>query len=329
MSNILIQLVKTPNKLYCYDVNTNQVFNVSESEYTIINSIVNGEIEWDERLDYYAEQGLLKPIEIKKLQHPETQRIEYYLESHINQITLQLTQNCNLRCSYCAYTNSNNTSQRNHSLKKMDLKTAKNSIDFFVKHSCDSRSVAIGLYGGEPLIEFELLKQIIEYAESQFIGKKVTFSMTTNGTLLTPEKFMYLIQHNVSVVVSIDGPKRIHDTNRVMVNGQGSFGSILTNLRDIYSEYGEKIYEKLSLNMVINPMDDLDEICSLFEDELFRNIQLRYSIVDDIYNDKETTFSNDFIKKYRYQYFIMLLKNKNIISRIEVPKLFAAEEVRL
>ena len=211
----------------------------------------------------------------------------------------------------------------------MSLDTAKRSIDFFVKHSGDSKKVSIGLYGGEPLIEFELLKEIVEYAESQFVGKEVGFSMTTNGTLLSPAIYKYLVNHNVSIVVSIDGPKAIHDKNRVNINGEGSFEIIENNLREIYKECGDDMFQKLSINMVVDPMNNLDQILELFDEDLWKDIQMRYSIVDDVYNDMETKFSEEFIKRYRYQYFLMLLKAKNIIDGIECSKFYMGEEIRL
>lgn len=107
-----------------------------------------------------------------------------------------------------------------------------------------------------------------------------------------------------------------------MISGRGSFDLIKRNLKSIYDEWGEKLYNRMSMNMVVDPMNDLDEICSLFENPLFKNIHLRFTIVDDAYTDLETQYSNEFVKKFRYQYFILLLQNKNIIEGIECEKLF-------
>ena len=322
MNNILAKPIQTPNGFYFYDANTNQIIKVSVEEFIELSEALNNEDECNVVLSKYQRLGLFVPSEIKEIEYPELSRIEYYLDRHINQIILQVTQNCNLRCKYCSYSNSNNTTQRNHSLKHMDFDTAKKGIDYFVKHSSDSEDVAIGLYGGEPLIEFDLVKKIIEYSNQQFRGKNITFSLTTNGTLLTPDKFKYLIDNNVSIVLSIDGPKQIHDKNRIMVSGKGSFDLIMRNLKSIYDKWGERLYSRMSMNMVVDPMNDLDEICSLFENFLFKNLHLRFTIVDDVYTDLETRYSNEFVRKFRYQYFVLLLQNKNIIDGIECEKLF-------
>lgn len=322
MKNILVKQIQTPNGFYCYDANVNQIVKVDNEDYKGISEALCGNEAYDYILSKYQKEGLFLPSEIKEIEYPELSRIEYYLDRHINQIILQITQNCNLRCRYCGYSNSDNTTQRNHSLKHMDFETAKKSIDFFVKHSGDSDEVAIGLYGGEPLIEFELVKNIIEYSKQQFKGKKTTFSITTNGTLLTPEKFNYLMKNNVSLVLSVDGPKKIHDKNRIMVNGKSSFEAIIRNLSKIYNEFGKDQYSKMSMNMVVDPENDLDEICSLFDNELFKCLHLRFTIVDDTFTDFKTNYSDEFIKKFRYQYFIMLLQSNNLIEGIECKKIF-------
>ena len=67
----------------------------------------------------------------------------------------------------------------------MDIETAKKAIDFLEEHSADSTSINIGFYGGEPLMEYEMIKELIAYAEQKFIMKDLSFTMTTNGSLLS------------------------------------------------------------------------------------------------------------------------------------------------
>ncbi|MBQ6995084.1 MAG: radical SAM protein [Lachnospiraceae bacterium] len=329
MEKPFVKLVRTPNGYYCYDVNTNRIICVDKVQYEKLEEILIGNIKWDESLNTLKDSGYLCMSNIKKIEHPETENVEYYLERHINQLVLQLTQNCNLRCSYCAYSNENNKTQRNHTSKKMDIEIAKKAIDFMVCHSCDSKNVAIGFYGGEPLLEFKLVKDIIEYAEKQFLGKPISFTITTNGTLLTNEIFEYLVQHNVSVVVSVDGPKKIHDKNRVYISGQGSFETVYRNLNSIYHEYGEKCCDHISINMVVDPQNNIDEICSIFKESIFSKLNVRYTVVDDVYIDEKTTFSEEYIKKYRYKYFMMLLNYLSIIDGLDYEKIFENEKVRM
>lgn len=74
----------------------------------------------------------------------------------------------------------------------MSLSIAKKAIDFFQEHSTDQNNVTIGFYGGEPFLEFELIKECVAYAEDKLEGKKIEYSVTTNATLLTDEIIDYL-----------------------------------------------------------------------------------------------------------------------------------------
>ena len=84
-----------------------------------------------------------------------------------------MTQQCNLRCEYCAY--SGIYDNRTHSNKRMSFETAKKSIDFFLDHSRDSESIAFGFYGGEPLLEASLIEKCIDYINKNVEGKEVNY----------------------------------------------------------------------------------------------------------------------------------------------------------
>lgn len=82
---------------------------------------------------------------------------------------MQVTQNCNLRCQYCVYSGS--YINRVHNNKRMSVEVAKQAIDFLVKHSENSKEISIGFYGGEPLLEVPLIREVVDYAEGVFSGK--------------------------------------------------------------------------------------------------------------------------------------------------------------
>lgn len=87
----------------------------------------------------------------------------------------------------------------------------------------------IGFYGGEPLLAFSLIRKIVEYAETVFLGKEIKFFITTNATLLTEEISKFLLDHNFRVTFSIDGPKKVHDQNRIFPDGRGTFDKVMEN----------------------------------------------------------------------------------------------------
>ena len=140
--------------------------------HSILQAVFNGDAsltmpkEIQELMDngYWAEKSV-----VEKVEHPYTRYIPILLERKINKITLQVTQSCNFRCKYCIYSENANRSQRTHSSKHMSWETAKKAIDFLYEHSVDSEKIYIGFYGGEPLLEFELIKQCIEYVLAHLV----------------------------------------------------------------------------------------------------------------------------------------------------------------
>lgn len=110
----------------------------------------------------------------------------------------------------------------------MDWNTAKKSLDFLLEHSIDNEIVNIGFYGGEPMIEFDLIKKCIEYAKEIFKGKDIQFSITTNGTLINKKIIRYFVKNKVNLTISLDGPKEVHDKNRRFCNGSGTFDKIIS-----------------------------------------------------------------------------------------------------
>lgn len=148
---------------------------------------------------------------------------------YITSASFGLTRSCNLRCSYPCFTHGCTSGS-------MSWATAKRSVEFLldnavkVKHA---RAVDIAFWGGEPLLEWDLLQKIVVYAEQlgEAMSVPVTFGGTTNGTLLTPEKFDFLDEHKVLFMVSFDGTKETHDLHRKFVNGDGSHDVVLANLK--------------------------------------------------------------------------------------------------
>lgn len=155
--------------LYKFSKETTNFFEKAESV---------DDIEFKEFYKESLKQGLFKKFSIEKLQHPMTELLEDVLDANIESINLQVTQNCNLRCDYCPYTG-NYYNNRKHSNKRMSFELAKKGIDFLYNHSMNCDVVNVAFYGGEPLLEFELIKRCVKYAREKFISKKVVFNLTT------------------------------------------------------------------------------------------------------------------------------------------------------
>lgn len=132
------------------------------------------------------------------------------------QLTLVLTHNCNLSCQYCY--------AGNKKVDAMTKETAFKAIDFCFDN-CLETTMGLSFFGGEPLLEWELLKECVAYFHEKLPSsvKKVGHSVTVNGTLMNREKLQWLIEHHFRVGLSLDGVAETHNILRKMKSGEDSF----------------------------------------------------------------------------------------------------------
>ncbi len=153
-------------------------------------------------------------------------------------IVLNVNTGCNLSCTYC-YKEDLDTPANN---KRMTLETAKKSIEMLLQQSPDQPRYNIVFFGGEPLANFPLIKEVVMYAKQRFATdhKAVDFSLTTNGTLLDEKTIAFFQQHNVGIAVSIDGPKAYHDRNRITVGGKGTYETVAKKVALLFESYNAR-----------------------------------------------------------------------------------------
>lgn len=149
----------------------------------------------------------------------------------VRSIALFVTQKCNLRCTYCygdggAYGSDGST---------MSSDTARKSIDWLIGQSGAESTLGIVFFGGEPFINFHLMKEVVAYARQKGdeAGKKLNFSVTTNATLLDAERIQFLKDNNMTAIVSLDGGKELNDKQRPQANGAGSFEAALPEVKKL------------------------------------------------------------------------------------------------
>ena len=159
-------------------------------------------------------------------------------------LILELTQKCNLSCKYCCYS-TNYPRFRSHGQSSLSLEIAELAVARHLDAPCSNR--VISFYGGEPLLEFEILKKIVSFAENHCIKNSKSppsFSLTTNGTLLTDDVLHFLVEHQFCILISIDGDKQSHDQNRIFrETGAGSFDVIEQNINrfiELYPKYDKR-----------------------------------------------------------------------------------------
>ena len=134
-------------------------------------------------------------------------------------ITYWVTNQCNLNCKYCYV---------DKDIKVMSLKVAEDTFNFvsnFIQNSIkNNEKINISFHGGEPLLNFEVIKYLVEKHKNQNYNN-MTFMMTTNGTLFNKEIIDYVTE-NIQISVSLDGKKQTNDLNRIFKDGTGSFDKL-------------------------------------------------------------------------------------------------------
>jgi len=320
-----IHLFTSPRNFYFYDVNKDTIVPISENEYKYLKDNSNLEVLSDQEQKHLLglkEKGYLSTKRYSTIKHPSLDSVEHQVTRRAEQLIIQVTQSCNLVCSYCPYANkTDGILQRNHSSKMMTWETAKKAIDIFRDNSIETDKVSIGFYGGEPLIAFSLIKQSVVYAEKQFKGKEVNFTMTTNGTLMNDEMIDFIVSHSMTVTFSIDGPAKIHDISRKHSDGSGSFEKAFENLKKLTKAYGNNYLNRIYINMVLNPDNNVDETLELFNDDYFKtyNIVVEATLAEDDKLEKKIEQKEAYSSSMRYQYFLGFLDYFGLIDGLDIP----------
>lgn len=317
-----IHALRTPLCNYIYDVNTNMFVSVDESTYQylrkaeqqggILPAITDEQIE--KNLEALREQGFLSAKRPQIIQHSYTDLETYHLNENIEQMALQVTQQCNFRCSYCTYRASDFEFQRDHSAKRMTVETALSAVDFFAERCGNQQHITIGFYGGEPLLEFPLIQSVVEYAEKKLYAKDLRFSVTTNASLLTLNIARFMSEHNFMVTISLDGTPETHDRSRRFAsNGKGSFSTIRQNLESLREQCPELKY---TFNTVIDPRYPCDSLHKLFnQDAFFGGAKLMSTLIDDQFSIEKTVPGEIFMQQDSCHTFKSYLVYRGVYDR--------------
>jgi len=153
----------------------------------------------------------------------------------LSTVVLNVNTGCNLSCSYCYKEDLDNPRDG----KKMDLATARSSIELMLREAPWRDRYNVVFFGGEPLSNMPLIRDVVAWAEARIhgLGKAVDFTLTTNATLLNEERIAFFQEHRFGLTVSMDGPKAVHDKNRIAVNGQGTYDLVARRIKPLLAKY--------------------------------------------------------------------------------------------
>jgi uncharacterized protein len=310
-----IKKFKTKNRYYIYDVNSNDLLGVNPVVYEIIDEYHQKNLDsvierfkdaypaHEIKENYALIERMGKERNYFSNNHPHitsginsVETVQSALQSGLRQIVLESTNRCNLRCEYCAYSGKYLHS-RTHGKNDMTFDIAKKALDFFIERADDNPGTggtAITYYGGEPLLNFDLLKATIDYVTGAYKEKNPRFSLTTNGALLDKKGMIdFLVKNDIGVSVSLDGPEQIHDRYRRFMNKKPTFRRVLENLARIKENHPDYYARKISIIAVLAPPFDIEAVSNFFfKNNLFTEVQGRITIglVDPV----DTTFFTDF-----------------------------------
>lgn len=156
---------------------------------------------------------------------------EISVKAPIKALCLHVSHDCNLRCSYCFA----QTGDFGMGRKTMTPEIGKKAIDFLIEHSAGRENLELDFFGGEPLMAWDTVTAVVDYARSveQKHGKKFRFTVTTNGLLLDDEKIEYINREMSNCVLSLDGRKEVNDRNRPTPNGKGCYDALVPKYRKL------------------------------------------------------------------------------------------------
>jgi len=293
---------------YIYDVNTNQIVEVEKNLYDAIDEYHEGFNDLkhktavrrkpiEEIKKASKELGLFSAFRPTKVTMGISTAFdaEKLHKNGLNQLLLEVTRKCNLKCRYCHVSGkySKNTSIHDH----MNKDTSHKAVDFFLERTAGSEHPYISFYGGEPLIRYDLIKDAVQYIKRRQTSDKYCFSLTTNATLLNKEILDFFIENDFSVLVSLDGPEEVNDRYRIFRNGKGTFQRIMRNLEFVKTYNPDYYSRKVSiLSVFAPPYDMLDEILKFFSTNNILS-PIRSKIKSNRVSTQATDFLCDFGQK--------------------------------
>ncbi len=180
----------------------------------------------------------------------------------IKALCIHIAHTCNLNCSYCFASQGKYHGDR----AMMSLEVGKRALDFLVENSGSRRNLEVDFFGGEPLMNFDVVKQMVEYARSieKEHNKNFRFTLTTNGMLIDDDVIDFANREMSNVVLSLDGRKEIHDRYRVDYTGKGSWETIVPKFQKLVESRGGKNYYMRGTFTHANP-DFLNDIRQMLD----------------------------------------------------------------
>lgn len=339
---------------FLYSYKKRCLLNLAENVYLLCDLFLNRKIPIEQVCKYAKDHKInqsdydyflflknndfLSPLEIKIFSSISVDALSSaFCELKI--LVFEITKKCNLNCSYCIYGDLYDIKEKKCQNDYLSFSKAKAILDYIYQWCLKnkiSKRLTLSFYGGEPLLGFEIIRQIVEYAES--ISSDILsfkYDMTTNGVLLS-KYIQFLIKYDFSLLVSLDGDEYA-SSYRVNVEGRNLYETISSTLLKLKKNNPEYFKKNVKFNAIIHQRNSLSGNIVFFKNkfgilpyftELTRinvkpnknlNFQSIYKSLEDTYRQEKTFLSDADKKNIRQEYsqlrgFLYNLLNKQILN---------------
>ena len=245
-----------------------------------------------------------------------------YDYSQIGIYTIEITQQCNLRCKYCCYSGEYHN-RRKHNSSDISWETLEQCITFIYEHCGNVPKIFVCFYGGEALLQRHKIEWVITELRNKLPYKSFEFTISTNGLLLNESTIDWICRTpNLNVTITIDGDKIMHDKNRVNASGEGSFNKIMENLKLFKDKNPELYKQRIKFISTVKSIQDLIPLNNFWiNNDLLRENRPQHisSIIPNF--EKGDTVSID-KTKFRQVYDIALNHIRNGVENILTDELY-------
>lgn len=260
----VLRMFEKNGKYYCYDPFPNKIYLLSKNHYTEITKLIAmGKSKYITSITdaawgspardilYMLNMGnYFKEELLQECVYPDIELVPDLYDRAIHDLALQITQKCNFSCRYCRYATDNGIS-RKHTNTNMSEEIAQKAIDYLMTHSTDANQVNIAFCGGEPLLNFTLIKEILQYIRSKYPYKPVTYNLTSNASLLKEEYIDIFQKNNFQLMISLDGPENVQNYNRKFLsNGEGTYAVVMDNIKRLMKNHKKYFQNNVTFNAV-------------------------------------------------------------------------------
>lgn len=247
------------------------------------------------KYEYLKNHGFFSRMEVDKYVSGRiTGSIVKQQIANVDSLLFQVTGKCNLRCKYCCYGDMYMNTDLDTTISISSVRILFDYLSMYWSSGhnlSENHPISVGFYGGEPLVNFELIEQIVglavEYGEK--FGINFSYSMTTNGLLL--DKYQeFIVKHKFRLLISLDGNEE-NDQLRVDLNNRSSFKRVFDNTKRLMSDYPDYFSQKVEFNSVLNKYSTVEEIHEFISKEFGKTPLIEPISLNELNEDKYAEYA--------------------------------------